>query len=118
MKSAMFSAATHKEWTMIQVFLQWLKKILGVGKNKNEGSEYGRRTGMAPLVTKRLDMRTRRLKPAPTVRLRPDDLMEEHPAANPPASGIAKTPYLLRLEWVWLSGNGGGGGPQRSFFFF
>jgi len=106
MKSAISSAMKHKELTMIQVFLQWLKNILGAGKNKNEGSEYGRRTGMEPLVTKRLDIRTRRLKPAPTVRLRLDDLMEEHPAANSPASGIAKTPSLLRLEWFGLSDTG------------
>jgi protein phosphatase len=77
-----------------------------MGKKKYVRSERKRGTEMAPLVTKRLDVRTRRLEPVPTVRLRLDDLMEEHPAANPPASGIAKKPYLLRLEWFGLSDTG------------
>jgi protein phosphatase len=106
MKSAISFAMKHKELTMIQVFLQWLKNILGRGKKKDERSEYQRRTGMSSLVTKRLDVRTRRLESVPTVRLRLDDLMGEQSPANPPASGTRKTPYLLRLEWYGLSDTG------------
>lgn len=91
---------------MIQVFLQWLKNIFGIGKKKDERSEYERRTGMAPLVTKKLDMRTKKLKPVPTIRLRLDDLMNEQSPAAAPSSGSAKIPSLLRLEWVGLSDTG------------
>ena len=80
---------------MIQVFLQWLKNILDMGKKKDVKFERKRGMGMAALVTKRLDIRTRRLKPVPTVRLRLDDLMEEHPVANRADVGPERPAPLL-----------------------
>jgi serine/threonine protein phosphatase PrpC len=102
---------------MIQVFLQWLKNLLGIGEKKNVRPEHKRGTGMARLVTKKLDRRTQKLKPVPTVRLRLDDLMGEHSLSNPPASGTPKAPYLLRLEWFGLSDTGAVRDHNEDFFF-
>ncbi len=102
---------------MGQRFLQWLKNILGIGKKKNVRSEHERGTGTAPLATKRLDVRTRRLKPAPTIKLRLDDLMDGHPAGNSAAPGTADAPGLLRLEWFGLSNTGMVRDHNEDFFF-
>jgi serine/threonine protein phosphatase PrpC len=102
---------------MIQVFLQWFKKILGIGKKKKVKLEHKRGTGMTPLATKKLDRRTQKLKPVPTARLRLDDLMDEHSLPNRLASLTAKAPHLLRLEWFGLSDTGAVRDHNEDFFF-
>ncbi len=99
---------------MIQVFLQWFKNILGIRKRKNIRREHKRGTGMTPLATKKLDMRTRRLKAVPTVKLR---LMEEHPVADRARAGAMRPAPLLHLEWSGLSETGMVRDHNEDFFF-
>lgn len=87
-------------------FLQWLKRILGIGKKHDTLSAEKQSKEREPLVTKRLDAKTRKLKSAPTVRLRLDDLIDGHPAADRTHPGAAETARLLRLEWFGLSDTG------------
>ena len=61
MRSAIPCAIKHKELTMIQVFLQWLKRILGIGKKHDTLSAEKQGKEREPLVTKRLAGKMRRL---------------------------------------------------------